>query len=156
MTGLRRGELSKIEKRDIDLEQCRMVVRAEISKTKKNAILPLHEEMIPLLREKTSLLNPTDCVFHPVPNILTYQRDLKRAGIDYVDENGRYLDFHSLRGTFATRLLRSGVPVSHARQLTRHASVKTLEKHYDGLGLSDAEQAIRRLPGLGNGGKDAE
>jgi integrase len=156
MTGLRRGELSKVEKRDSNLDQARMVIRAEVSKAKKNAVLPLHEEMVPLLRKKTMLLNPTDLVFNPVPNILTYQRDLERAGIPYVDENGRYLDFHSLRATFATRLLRNGVLPSKAIRLTRHASVKTLEKHYDGLGLSDAEQAIRQLPGLGNADGDED
>ena len=74
--------------------------------------------------------------------------DLAKAGIAYPDENGRQLDFHALRGTFATRLLRQGVPPSVARRLTRHASVKTLEKHYDKLGLADAVAAMKKLPGV--------
>lgn len=156
MSGLPRGELRQIERREVDLVNKQLVVRAEISKTKKDDILPLHEEMVALLSNRTHLMGPHDCVFRPMPSIRTFKKDLERAGIQYKDENGRYLDLHSLRGTFATRLLRSGVYPSHARRLTRHASVKTLEKYYDGLGLSEAEQAIRRLPGLGDAGEDAK
>jgi len=151
MTGLRRGELRQIERRDIDLVAKTLRVRAEVSKNREEAILPLHDEMVVLLRGKLALLEPADRVFDPIPNILTYQRDLERAGIEYKDENGRYFDFHSLRGTFATRLLRHGVFPSKAIRLTRHKSVKTLENFYDMLGLSDAEEAMGQLPGIGKG-----
>ena len=100
---------------------------------------------------------PKDRVFMPVPNIRTYQRDLQNAGIDYQDADGRFLDFHALRATFATRLLRHGVYPSKAIRLTRHASVKTLEDFYDKLGLSDAVDAMDQLPGLGlNENMDAD
>lgn len=105
--------------------------------------------MVSILKDKRACLKPTERVFHPVPHILTYQRDLERVGIDYKDENGRYFDFHSLRRTFATRLLRNGVFPSKAIRLTRHKSVKTLEEHYGMLGLSDAVEAMGQLPGLG-------
>ena len=152
MTGLRRGELRQIEKRDFNLPDEQLRVRAEVSKNRDEAILPLHQDMVVLLRDKLAGLNPTDRVFDPVPNILTLQRDLKKAGIEYKDENGKYLDFHSLRATFATRLLRNGVHPSKAIRLTRHKSVKTLETYYDKLGLNDAEDAMGQLPGLGSAG----
>jgi integrase len=151
MTGLRRGELRQIERRDIDLEKQTMRVRPEVSKSREEAILPLHEQMVVMLRDKIAGLKPNDHVFMPVPNIRTYRRDLENVGIDYQDENGRFLDFHALRATFATRLLRHGVFPSKAIRLTRHASVKTLEDYYDMLGLSDAVDAMGQLPGLGGG-----
>ena len=149
MTGLRRGELRQIEKRDFNLADEQLRVRAEVSKNKDEAILPLHQDLVAMVRDKLAGLKPNDRVFHPVPNILTLQRDLEKVGIDYQDENGKYLDFHSLRTTFATRLLRNGVHPSKAIRLTRHKSVKTLERYYDKLGLNDAEDAMGQLPGLG-------
>ncbi len=148
LTGLRRGELGQIQWRDIDLTQRTMTVRAEVAKTSKPSIQPLHADMLKLLVARAAGRQPDDLVFAPVPRIETFKRDLKRAGISFKDENDRQLDFHALRATFATMLLREAVPVSIARQLTRHASAKTLEKHYDRLGLADAAEAIKRLPGL--------
>lgn len=148
MTGLRRGELGQIERRDIDLGKQTLRVRTEVSKNGEEAILPLHDDVAGILLDKIAGLKPGDHVFHPIPDIRTFKRDLKTAGIDYKDENGRYFDFHSLRGTFATRLLRNGVFPSKAIRLTRHKSVKTLEEHYDMLGLSDAEEAMGQLPGI--------
>ncbi|MFN3168759.1 MAG: tyrosine-type recombinase/integrase [Phycisphaeraceae bacterium] len=151
MTGLRRGEMGQIERRDIDLEKQTLRVRSEVSKNGEEAVLPLHDELVATLLGKIAGLRPNDRIFHPIPDIRTFKRDLKSAGIDYQDENGRYFDFHSLRGTFATRLLRNGVFPSKAIRLTRHKSVKTLEDHYDMLGLSDAKDAMGQLPGLGAG-----
>ncbi len=86
----------------------------------------------------------------------TFRGDLKRAGIKYTDAQGSQLDFHALRVTFATRLLREGVPPSIARRLTRHKSVKTLERYYDKLGLEDAKGAMKQLPGVDSKRSDPE
>lgn len=147
-TGLRRGELKAIERRDIDLDAGTLTVRAEVSKSGRSHVLPLHQELLKELANRIAGLRPNDRVFIPVPTIRTFKRDLERAGIPFRDENGRQLDFHALRATFATRLLRQGVPSAVARQLTRHASVRTLEKHYDRIGLADAVEAMRKLPGV--------
>lgn len=157
MTGLRRGELKQIERRDIDLGEKTLRVRPEVSKNREEAILPLHGEMAAMLMGKVAGLSPADRVFSPIPDIRTYKRDLANAGIEYKDADGRFFDFHALRSTFATRLLRHGVFPSKAIRLTRHKSVKTLEDHYDMLGLSDAEDAMGQLPGFDRGDNgDAE
>lgn len=157
MTGLRLGELRKIEKWDVDLDKNTLRVRAEESKNHTEAILPLHDEMVAFFRGKIVLLGAADRIFETIPNNLTFQRGVKKAGIAYKDQDGRYFDFHALRSTFATRLLRHDISLSKAIRLTRHKSVKTLEVHYDMLGLSDAEEAMDQLLGLGfdaNGDSD--
>ena len=58
------------------------------------------------------------------------------------------LNFHALRTTMATRLLRAGVTASHAKLITRHASTAVLEKHYNALDLTDAKAAMARLPSI--------
>lgn len=133
----------------IDLVQQTLRVRPEVSKNREEAILPLHDDMAALLHCKFAGLTTNDHVFHPVPDMRTYKRDLERAGIDYKDADARFLDFHALRSTFTTRLLRHGVFPSKAICLTRHKSVKTLEEQYDMLGLSDAVDAMGHFPGLG-------
>lgn len=49
--------------------------------------------------------------------------DLKRAGIAYRDEQGRYVDFHALRHTFITQLVRSGVHPAKPNELARHSTI---------------------------------
>jgi len=148
-TGLRRSEMNQIERRDIDLEAKLLTVRAVAGKKRKPASLPLHEEMVTMLKSHIKDMAPNDKVFAPVPKMTTYRRDLERAGIAYQDENGHYLDYHALRSTHTTMLLRTGVPPAIARRLTRHSSVQTLEKYYDKLGLNDAQNVVNRLPKLG-------
>ena len=152
MTGLRRGELRRIERRDIDLKARTLTVRIEVSKAGRADVLPLHEDFVGLLAAMVAGLEPGARVFVPMPSIRTWKADLERAGVAFKDENGHQLDFHALRATFATRLLREGVPASVARRLTRHASVKTLERHYDRLGFTEAAEALQRMPGLGGDG----
>ncbi|MCC6682574.1 MAG: site-specific integrase [Phycisphaeraceae bacterium] len=147
-TGLRRGEMNKIERRDLDLAAGTMTVRPEVGKTRKPVVLPLHEDVVKMLAEWTMDMKPNDLVFKPVPMVKTLKVDLEKAGVPFKDENGRQLDFHALRSTFTTLLLRQDIPPSVARRLTRHSSVQTLEKHYDMLGLTDAVDAIKRVPGF--------
>ena len=84
----------------------------------------------------------------------THRRDLEKAGIAYRDADGRYLDFHAIRSTFAPRLSRQGVRPSRAIRLTRHACIRTLENHYDKLGLDDARAGLDQLPGFPNAKQD--
>ena len=57
------------------------------------------------------ITKPMDRVFKDgVPRCVTLQKDLKAADIPYVDESGRYADFHALRYTFNTWLQTNGVP----------------------------------------------
>ena len=49
----------------------------------------------------------------------------------------------------AIGLLRHGVTLSHAKLITRHTNTQVLDNHDDGLDLSDAVNAMARLPWLG-------
>ncbi len=42
--------------------------------------------------------------------------DLQAAGIPYRGESGKVFDFHSLRTSFVTNLIKSGVSVKQARR----------------------------------------
>ena len=49
--------------------------------------------------------------------------DLEAALIDYVDDAGRYADFHSLRHTTGSLLAASGVHPKIAQEIMRHGDI---------------------------------
>lgn len=49
------------------------------------------------------------------------RKDLEAAGIPYRDASDRVADFHALRHTFITRLVRSDVAPAVANSLARHS-----------------------------------
>jgi site-specific recombinase XerD len=78
------------------------------------------------------------------------QRKAREASdfLAYRDHAGAYCDFHSLRHTYITRLMRSGVKTHHAKDLARHASIRTTMRytHTEADELSKALQQVPSLP----------
>jgi len=74
--------------------------------------------------------------------------DLRAAGIDEEDASGRIADFHSLRVSFVTALVRSGASPKLVQTLARHSDPRLTFNTHTRLGLSDARQAIEGLPSL--------
>ena len=82
------------------------------------------------------------------------KRDLKTAGIPYVDENGLYADFHALRHTFITNIVKAGVNPKTAQSLARHSSIDLTMNVYTSLTVNDQASALESLPAVPNlGGK---
>jgi hypothetical protein len=74
---------------------------------------------------------------------------LKAAGIPFVDEQGRRLDFHALRMTFDTNLAIAGVSDAERMKLMRHKSPRlTLEIYTDSEKVPVAD-ALAKLPEFG-------
>lgn len=76
------------------------------------------------------------------------KRDLNAAEIEYKDEDGRVLDFHSLRATTATLLARANVPLTIAQRILRHSDPKLTANVYSKLELFDLSAGIQSLPGI--------
>ncbi len=149
-TGLRRSELASLAWGDLDLEADppTLTVRASASKSRREAVVPLHSALAAsLLAERPELVLPQARVFKTMPTNARRRLDFEAAEIPSVDDAGRQVDFHSLRGTFASRLARAGVPSLIARDLMRHASVQTTEKHYVRLQVMDLAGAVQSIQG---------
>lgn len=148
-TGLRRSELRALEWRDLDFDAGVMTVRSEISKNKRSDRLPLHPEIIELLkRRRPADIKPREPVFRTLPTIRTVYADFERAGIQQADAEGRVVDLHALRTTLATELARQGVAPQVAQKIMRHADYRTTLAHYTALGLEDSAAALTALPSL--------
>lgn len=74
--------------------------------------------------------------------------DLKGAGIDFADAQGKRFDFHAIRGQFATMLCRSGVTLAEAQQLMRQSDPALTANIYTKLDLADLSGAVSKLPAL--------
>ena len=145
-TGLRRGELSKLEWRDVHLDgpQPFVNVRASISKNRRQAQLPLSADASAPLRQLRCA--PSTFVFkHMMPRMPQFRADLAVAGIPYVNERGEYADFHALRKTFGTLLTLAGVSPRTVMELMRHSDMRLTAKTYTDANLLPISEAIGKL-----------
>lgn len=93
-TGLRRNELRSLKVLSFDFEGCTVTVEAQHTKNGKLAVLPLRVNTAAELRQFVAGKPPNTQVFKvPGATAKMFRIDLKAAGIDYVDESGRYTDF---------------------------------------------------------------
>jgi len=148
-TGLRRAELESLQWGDVKLDAVVpfLQVRASTTKNHKSALLPLHPDVVAVLREaKPTGANDGDPVFKRVPRIYRFRSDLERAGIPYKDGQGRVADFHSLRYTFATSLANVGAPERIAMELMRHSDRRLTDKAYTDSQLLQTCSSIEALP----------
>jgi integrase len=140
---MRIGELCAIKWSDIDLKNRTLTINKTIQRiylsensmryTKvligspktqsSNRTLPLSSTIVPLLQKlvqspETYLLSATRKPIEPRNLRACYERLLRQLDINFVN-------FHSLRHTFATRLIEAGIDPKTVSSLLGHSSVST-------------------------------
>jgi integrase/recombinase XerC len=158
-TGIRRGELRSLEWRDVvlDMAQPFILVRKSIAKNHKDAKQPLPEYVARELGKLRPVdFKPNERVFRRgMPDMDTFRGDLARAGIEYIDSEGRFADFHALRTTFSTLLAVAGVAERIRMELNRHSDPKLTAHTYTDASLLPLSAAIGMLPALIDGDSDS-
>jgi integrase len=152
-TGLRRGELSKLEWGDLHLDAAQPValVRAATTKDRKPAKAYLGRELVAELKKLHSPGVPSNCLVLAgrIPTMKRMLEHLAQAGIPYVDDQGRRLDFHALRMTFDTNLAIAGVSDAVRMKLMRHKSPRLTMETYTDSEKVPVAGALARLPEFG-------
>jgi len=74
--------------------------------------------------------------------------DLEAAGISYLDNSGRYCDFHSLRHTCGSLLAASGVHPKVAQSIMRHSTIDLTMSRYSHVFKGQESSAVAGLPDL--------
>jgi len=150
-TGLRRSELQALVWGDLHLDDPVpfVVVRASTSKNRKQATLPLHRDVVAVLRS----LRPAEAqedttVFRYLHRMKAFKRDLVAAKIPYRDAQGRYLDFHSFRHTTATNLALAGVGMRTSMELMRHSDARLTNKVYTDTTLLRTAESMGQVPSV--------
>ena len=150
MTWLRRKEIASLTPTSFKLDQAvpTVTVEAVASKHSKKDVLPLHPELVKLLRVWLEGIKPASQLFPKLAKrrtSLMVKKDLERVGIPYKTEDG-FADFHAAgRHTHITELLRNGTTLPEARELARHSDVRTTMR-YTHIGLNDQAKAVANLP----------
>jgi site-specific recombinase XerD len=126
--GLRVGEVVRLKPEDIDSK--RMLIHVRGAKGRKDRYTLLSESAFKVSKEYLNRDKPPLCLF-PGPDkkrhisIRTAQRIFEmacnRAGVK------KEVTIHSLRHSFATHLLESGIDLRYIQELLGHKSSKTTE-----------------------------
>jgi integrase len=152
-TGLRRGEIEKLQWRDVKLEGDKPAIHARASTTKngRKASIPLHPEALKALEAiRPSDVNPLGLVFPDgLPRIERFRIDLELAGIPYEDGEGRIFDFHALRNTFATLLAANGASPRDTMELMRHSDMRLTTQVYTDTGHLPLRESILKISAEG-------
>jgi site-specific recombinase XerD len=152
MTGLRRKEIASLKPRsfDLDANPPTVTVEAACSKHRRLDVLPMHPDLVTLVRSWIAELKPTDVLFPKLAKRRTWlmvKKDLERVGIPYENEDG-IADFHAAgRHSHITGLVRSGASLPEAQKLARHTDIKMTMK-YTHIGIEDQAKAVSNLPAL--------
>lgn len=151
LTGLRFGELGSLKVSSFDLSSTEPTVRvtARSEKARREAVQPLRldtaERLRSLFRGK-----PGDSYALMVPprghGAKLLKADLEAVGIAYVDAEGLFADFHSLRHTFVTMLGRTGCPPKELQSLARHSTPNLTLRVYAHSAKAIERQAIENFP----------
>lgn len=170
-TGYRRNELGSVTPKSFTFgEAASVAVKARTSKRRKAEVIPLRSDVAIFFANLVEGRSRDEPLF-PVTDAKT--ADLIRADLraargawlesfpekqrntaeesDFlaaVDADGRKVDFHSLRGTFITRLSESGVLPKMVQTLARHSDIRLTMQTYTHLERSDQQAAIEALPSL--------
>ncbi len=148
-TGQRRDELKSLKKSSFDFENLTVTVEAGYTKNKKPAVLPLRKDTALVLQEYLAGKMPSIKAFKvPVKTALMLKADLKAAKIPYVDDAGRYADFHSLRHSTGSLLAAAGVHPKVIQSIMRHSDINLTMSRYTHIFRGQESEAIANLPDL--------
>ena len=156
-TGLRSSEIQTLNRSsfvDLDGPAPHVVVEAAYSKHRRRDVVPLRADLSARLRRYLDGLDRDDRVFRrPSCNngMRSFRDDLAAAGIPY-RLNGQDADFHSLRHTFITRVLRSGVSPKEVQELARHQDPQLTLALYAHADDAAKRAAVEKLGSLATKG----
>jgi integrase len=145
-TGLRTGEIFTLRWSDVDFEKSILNVFAP--KTHKTRAVPINSEARKVL-EALALGRKSEFVFYnletgkPFVDLKSgFGRPCRKAGISGVT-------WHTLRHTFASRLVSRGVDIVTVQQLLGHSAV-TVTTRYTHTNLDSKHAAVAKLEAFGD------
>jgi site-specific recombinase XerD len=170
-TGLRAAELASLTHDSFDLTATppTVTVEAAYSKRERRDVLPLHPELVQVLRpwlaepgplwpgtwakyKQTARMIRSDLAAARSAWLAEANDDDERTAREqssflmYQDQEGEFLDFHSLRHSFITNIVQGGASAKEAQELARHSTVTLTLDRYSHVSLNQTAQALARTP----------
>ena len=148
-TGLRRDELKSLKKSSFDFENYTVTVEAAYSKNRRQSTLPLRKDTAAELQSFVAGKLPSVQVFKvPEKTADMLKADLEAVKIPYVDDAGRYADFHALRHSTGSLLAASGVHPKVVQSIMRHSDINMTMSRYTHIFRGQESEAVAGLPDL--------
>ena len=149
-TGMRRGELLKMQWSHVDLEIGFLRLPAEVTKEGKDKVIPTNHHVLTVLDSLYQVARFREKDIRPQGHVFTYNgkplkgfdQSLKTACDNAKLEYGRTKTgfiFHDLRRTFKTNMLGAGVDKVYRDTILGH-SLRGMDAHY----LKPSEEDLRR------------
>jgi integrase len=165
-TGLRVNEIRSLRVDSFDLDDLTVTIKTGHSKHGTEDVLPIRQDLAKKLNEFFRDKLPTAKVFGGTYKQLTnktaemIKKDLvttevrdnsgkiTKEAIPYIDESGKVIDFHSLRGTFITALDKTDASLKERMALARHSDRGnlTLGTYTDRPKAYNLRRVIEQLP----------
>jgi site-specific recombinase XerD len=127
-TGLRKGELLRLQLPDVDLDDLTILVRQ--GKGSQDRVVPINGTLVSILRE---YLRERQVHWRTCPELFVSSnrnhpftdQGLKRVIGDLVEATGFQFHAHTLRHSFATLMLEGGCDVFSLSRMMGHRDIKT-------------------------------
>jgi integrase len=148
-TGFRASELASLTPGSFDFTAPSVTVEAAYSKHRRKDVQPLRPDVAAILREyvrgrpASAPLWPGNW---PDDGAIMMRHDLARAGIPFLDGQGRAYDFHALRHQFISDLVAAGVHPKDAQVLARHSTITLTMNRYAHVRPANLQAALDKLP----------
>jgi len=156
-SGLRANEVRMLKVASFDFDNCAVTVQDHTAKNRKEKTLPLRPDTAAEIKELLASKLPAAQAFKvPGKAADMLKPDLAAAGIDYVDDVGRYCDFHSLRHTTGSLLAASGVHPKIAQELMRHGDINLTMNLYTHTLRGQEADAVNRLPDFSRPSRESQ
>ncbi len=147
-SGLRAGEIKSLKAGDFDLgDNPGVTIRARGAKNSETVTLPLPRALADALKNHLAAKISGAPAFG-LPHISNVskmlKKDLEAAGVAYVDDGGRYLDFHAARHTRGVWLCQyHGATPRETQELMRVSSLALVDRYSRSFRLTDIDIAER-------------
>jgi len=156
-TGLRANELRSLKKNSFDFANCTVTVELGHTKNKKKAVLPLKEETVAVLQQfLAGKMSNTKAFKVPAKTADMLKEDLAAANIPYVDDAGRYADFHALRHSTGSLLAAAGVHPKTIQTIMRHSDINLTMSRYTHIFRGQESEAVAKLPDFSQPNKERQ
>ena len=143
-TGMRRGELFKLEWQQVNLMTRTVTVTAANAKSRKLRHIPMNKSALIALTEWQKQTTSTGLVF-PNPKTGRALTDIKKSWRNLLKAaKVEGFRFHDCRHTFASRLVMGGVDLYTVKELMGHSSIEMTGK-YAHLAPEKLLEAVGRI-----------
>jgi site-specific recombinase XerD len=146
-TGMRRGELLNLEWRDIDFgrKRIKIVAKEEWEPKTSERYIPMNDSLFKVLKQHREQ-SKGSLVFTDSNGNKIQKNELRKELMWITKESGfpDVTKLHSLRHTFASHLVMSGVDLSTVKKLMGHSDIETT-MIYSHLADEHVDKAVEKL-----------